>query len=93
MRCVYRKSVGRLICIQAIALCLICAAAGAAEFRRLSIEGYRDKMAGGWIGQMAGVGWGGPTAIKWKGQIIPDDKIPKWQPKMINQFHQDDIYV
>jgi len=65
----------------------------AAEFRRLPIKEYRDKMAGGWIGQMAGVGWGGPTEFKWKGEIIPKDKIPVWQPKMINQFHQDDIYV
>ena len=31
----------------------------AEEFRRLPLEEYRDKMAGGWIGQMVGVGWGG----------------------------------
>jgi hypothetical protein len=42
---------------------------------------------------MAGVGWGGPTEFKWKGQIIPEDKIPAWRPEMINQFGQDDIYV
>jgi len=73
---------------------LVFAKAGrAAEFRRLPVKEYCDKMAGGWIGQMAGVGWGGPTEFKWKGAIIPEDKIPKWQPKMINQFHQDDIYV
>jgi hypothetical protein len=65
----------------------------AQALRRLSVEEYRDKMSGGWIGQMAGVGWGGPTEFKWKGEIIPLDKIPKWQPQMINQFHQDDIYV
>lgn len=68
-------------------------AASAQQFRRLSLDDYRDKMAGGWIGQMAGVGWGGPTEFKWKGEIIPLDKIPKWEPKMVNQFHQDDIYV
>lgn len=65
----------------------------AEKVRRLSFEDYRDKMAGGWIGQMAGVGWGGPTEFKWKGEIIPMDRIPEWEPKMINQFHQDDIYV
>ncbi len=65
----------------------------AAEFRRMTMREYRDKMAGGWIGQMAGVGWGGPTEFKWKGEIIPEDKVPKWRPEMINQFHQDDIYV
>jgi len=65
----------------------------AAEFRRLSVADYRDKMAGGWIGQMAGVGWGGPTEFRWRGEIIPADKMPEWKPEMINQFHQDDIYV
>jgi len=71
----------------------LAAVASAAEFRKLSIKDYRDKMAGGWIGQMAGVGWGGPTEFKWKGKIIPADKIPQWRPQMINQFNQDDIYV
>ncbi len=65
----------------------------AAEFRRLSIDEYRDKMMAGWIGQMAGVGWGGPTEFHWQGKIIPADKMPVWKPEMINQFHQDDIYV
>jgi len=68
-------------------------AARAAEFRRLSVAEYCDKMAGGWIGQMAGVGWGGPTEFRWKGEIIPEDRMPQWKPQMINQFHQDDIYV
>lgn len=63
------------------------------QVRRLPVSVYRDKMAGGWIGQMAGVGWGGPTEFKWKGQIIPEEAIPSWRPELINQFHQDDIYV
>ena len=71
------------------------AAPGWAEgkVRRLAVSEYVDKMKAGWIGQMAGVGWGGPTEFKWKGEIIPEDKMPKWKPEMINQFHQDDIYV
>ena len=40
---------------------------------------------------MVGVGWGGPT--EFKGQIMPADKMPTWKPEMVNQFHQDDIYV
>jgi hypothetical protein len=39
------------------------------------------------------VGWGGPTEFKYKGQIIPEDKMPPWKPELINQFRQDDIYV
>ncbi len=61
--------------------------------RRLPVKVYEDKMKAGWIGQMAGVGWGGPTEFRYKGEIIPLEKMPKWQPKLINQFNQDDIYV
>ena len=61
--------------------------------RRLSREEYRDKMKGGWIGQMAGVGVGGPTEFRWQGAMVPADKVPAWKPETINQFDQDDIYV
>jgi len=65
----------------------------AEEYRKLSVSTYIDKMKAGWLGQMAGVGWGGPTEFKYKGEIIPADKMPKWKPELINQFNQDDIYV
>ncbi|MFZ5828485.1 MAG: ADP-ribosylglycohydrolase family protein, partial [Planctomycetota bacterium] len=67
--------------------------ARAADVRRLPLSTYRDKMAAGWIGQMAGVGLGAPTEFKFRGKIIPEDKMPAWKPEMINQFNQDDIYV
>jgi len=72
-----------------------CAYADAASVkeRRISVEEYRDKMAGGWIGQMIGVGWGAPTEFKFKGVIIPEDRVPKWKPEMVNQYRQDDLYV
>ena len=41
----------------ASALLLGALGAGAAE-RTLTLEAYRDKMKGGWIGQMVGVAWG-----------------------------------
>ena len=63
------------------------------EFRRLPVSLYRDRMAAGWIGQMAGVGWGAPTEFKFNGKMIPKDKVPEWTPDKINQFNQDDIYV
>jgi hypothetical protein len=65
----------------------------AREVRRLPVKEYVDKMKAGWIGQMAGVGWGGPTEFHFQGKIMPPDEMPKWRPQMINQFHQDDIYV
>jgi len=66
---------------------------GKAPVRRIAVEDYTDKMKAGWIGQMAGVGWGGPTEFRYKGEIIPEDKMPSWKPELINQFGQDDIYV
>ncbi len=63
------------------------------KFRRLPVKVYVDKMKAGWIGQMVGVGWGAPTEFRYKGSIIPEDRVPKWHPKMVNQFRQDDIYV
>ncbi|MBN2127991.1 MAG: ADP-ribosylglycohydrolase family protein [Sedimentisphaerales bacterium] len=61
--------------------------------RRIRVDEYVDKMKAGWIGQMAGVGWGGPTEFRYKGVIIPADDVPQWRPNLINQFRQDDIYV
>jgi len=61
--------------------------------RRITVEEYRDKMAGGWIGQMVGVGWGAPTEFKFNGVMIPAEKVPVWKPQMVNQYNQDDIYV
>jgi hypothetical protein len=64
------------------------------NFRRLPVKEYRDKMKGGWIGQIVGVSWGAPTEFKWRDQIIPADKMPQWKPAMINDaFGQDDLYV
>jgi hypothetical protein len=63
------------------------------EFRRIPVEEYVDKMKAGWIGQMAGVGWGGPTEFRYRGAIIPEERMPKWKPEKVNQFMQDDIYV
>jgi len=68
-------------------------AVGKTKFRTLAVSEYVDKMKAGWIGQMAGVGQGAPTEYRWKGAIIPEDKMPKWKPETINQFRQDDLYV
>ncbi|MGD8239542.1 MAG: ADP-ribosylglycohydrolase family protein [Armatimonadota bacterium] len=63
------------------------------EYRTLPVSEYVDKMKAGWIGQMVGVGWGGPTEFKVKGAIMEPDRMPTWRPEMVNQFRQDDIYV
>jgi hypothetical protein len=64
------------------------------EFRRLPIPEYRDRMKAGWIGQIVGVSWGGPTEFRFKDRIIPETEMPRWEPRMINDaFGQDDLYV
>ncbi len=62
--------------------------------RRLSVADYRDRMKGGWVGQIIGVAWGAPTEFKFNDAIIPEDKVPGWTPELINSaFGQDDLYV
>jgi hypothetical protein len=68
-------------------------AADRGKERRISVAEYRDKMMAGWIGQMAGVGWGAPTEFEWQSEIIPADEVPEWVPAMVNQYVQDDLYV
>ncbi len=63
------------------------------EARRISVDAYLDKMKAGWVGQMAGVGWGAPTEFRYKGVIVPDSDVPQWSPRLVNQFQQDDLYV
>jgi hypothetical protein len=66
---------------------------GQAGERRITVSEYRDKMMAGWIGQMAGVGWGAPTEFHWQSKIIPANEVPEWEPAMVNQYVQDDLYV
>ena len=61
--------------------------------RRLKVSDYRQKMMAGWIGQMVGVGWGGPTEFQFQNKIIPEDEVPEWKPELVNVWGQDDLYV
>ncbi|HPD28980.1 MAG TPA: ADP-ribosylglycohydrolase family protein [Phycisphaerae bacterium] len=84
----------RRLVIILLVVASVVAVVQAADVRRLPVKEYRDKMKAGWLGQMAGVAWGAPTEFKWKGVIIPADKMPKWVPETINgSFQQDDLYV
>ena len=62
------------------------------EYRRISVDQYVNKMKASWIGQMAAVGWG-QRSPRWQTQIMPLDIVPKWEPRIVNQFFQDDIYL
>jgi hypothetical protein len=62
--------------------------------RTLTLEELRDRIRGGWAGQMIGVSYGAPTEFRWREQIIPEDRLPQWKPEMVaNALNQDDLYV
>src|SRR6185436_1082286 len=61
--------------------------------RRLSQAVLKDKIKGGWAGQMIGVSYGAPTEFKSNGKIIDGD-LPAWRPERVsNSIDQDDLYV
>lgn len=60
----------------------------------ISEKVIRDKILGGWVGQMIGVCWGAPTEFKAQGRMLADGEVPAWNENMINDgFGQDDLYV
>jgi hypothetical protein len=62
------------------------------EYRTISSEDLRDKIAGGWAGKMIGVTYGAPTEFRAQSRIY-EDSI-KWKPSDIKgSMWQDDIYV
>ena len=63
-----------------------------ADYRTISLEVLKDKIAGGWAGKMIGVSYGDPTAFKAQGRTY-EDPID-WVPSDIRvSLGQDDIYV
>lgn len=66
-----------------------------AGFRSVWVEDYRTKMEAGWLGQMVGVGYGGPTEFTHLGQIIPPERMPGYDPatQVNTSWDQDDLYV
>ncbi|MEN6385050.1 MAG: ADP-ribosylglycohydrolase family protein [Phycisphaerales bacterium] len=88
----------RLCCVVLLLFVALNSLASGADsvqaYRTLNAEVYKDKMMGGWLGQMAGVSLGAPTEVKACGVLFPENEIPKWTPDVINgSFEQDDLYV
>lgn len=83
--------------IGATVVCLLLFAsmgASAAKYRTITLADYRDKLMGGWVGQMAGVAYGDVTEFRFNGRIIPENEVPGWTPEAINRTcGQDDVYV
>ncbi len=84
----------RLVISPTIALLLFAASCGgpAPDERDISLDVLRDKVAGGWAGQMIGVTYGFPTEFRFNDVII--EKELDWNPEMIEgALIQDDLYV
>ncbi len=80
------------ICLSFVLLALIAAPAGSGS-RTIQLTDLRDKIEGGWAGQMIGVSFGAPTEFRYKEQII-EGALPEWKPERIsNSIKQDDLYV
>jgi hypothetical protein len=61
--------------------------------REISRAELRDRIAGGWAGQMIGVSFGAPTEFKSNGKIN-EAELPPWTPERVsNSLQQDDLYV
>jgi len=75
-----------------LAMALLSCNKSGSEYRSLSPEVMKDKIAGGWAGKMIGVTYGAPTEFRAQGKIF-DDSI-RWTPADIKgSLWQDDIYV
>lgn len=62
------------------------------NFRTISIDVLKDKIAGGWAGKMIGVTYGAPTEFRAEAKTF-EDSI-KWKPSdIIGSIWQDDLYV
>ena len=70
------------------------AAAPSRGTREISLAELRDKIEGGWAGQMIGVSYGAPTEFRYLNRVIPEGELPEWRPEKIsNALDQDDLYV
>jgi hypothetical protein len=57
-------------------------------------DAFRDRLAGGWVGQMVGVVRAGLTEFQYLGEIIPEEYVPVWDAAAFwTAYMQDDLYV
>ena len=86
------KKANFLISLSALILIAFSCKNSTEEFRTISTEILKDKIAGGWAGKMIGVTYGAPTEFRAQGSIYTDSI--KWKPSDIKgSIWQDDLYV
>jgi hypothetical protein len=78
--------------LAAIILAMVSCKNSTEQFRTISPDILKDKIAGGWAGKMIGVTYGAPTEFRAMNRIY-EDSI-KWKPSdSWESMWQDDIYV
>lgn len=63
---------------------------------RIAEAVLKDKIKGGWVGQMVGCAWGGPTEFRFNNVLMQEKDFPVWEPQKINEVFSnlgDDVYV
>ena len=79
-----------LLCAVALAVSLVAASAQ----KEITVADLRDKIEGGWAGQMIGVSYGAPTEFRALAALYPEEKLQPWKPDRVNNsLGQDDLYV
>lgn len=72
---------------------------GGEELFPLSKSALRDKIRGGWAGQVIGCTFGGPTEFQFKSTFIPESQPIPWSKDAVRWFFKnqpglyDDIYM
>ncbi|MBC8166757.1 MAG: ADP-ribosylglycohydrolase family protein, partial [Bryobacteraceae bacterium] len=79
--------------VMVVAVIVFTGAAAQGTKRTISLAELKDRIEGGWAGQMIGVSFGAPTEFRYREKII-EDALPEWKPSNIaNSLNQDDLYV
>lgn len=64
------------------------------ETLSLSMETYRDKVRGAWLGKMVGVSVGILREFWYRGEIMPREKVSKWDESLLSLASiEDDLYI
>jgi ADP-ribosylglycohydrolase len=88
---VRRRRIGYTLLLLIVALPLL--AQPRPVTRRIPLAELRDRIAGGWAGQMIGVSFGAPTEFRSLAKII-EGPLPEWKPgNVAGAIDQDDLYV
>ena len=83
----------RVLSVVTVVLLAAGALTAAGPYKEISLADLRDRIEGGWAGQMIGVSYGAPTEFRARGRIL-EGELKKWTPDRItNSLNQDDLYV